>query len=1250
MILEKLNEADLEVAELVHDPIVMTECLFTENITNLEALKNYSDTDHFKVRLYQIPFLSFEYLIAPSKDLGFDKYFGLIKSVGSKYIYCGRKIGKSLFQLIDLLLDSIHHFPWSSIFSSFDADHIDPICEPYTEIVDKHSGHPFFRLFEFNYRKRPYKVTNPLGHVMESVNMTLSCFDDQTEILTNNGWRNIDTIKKSDKALSLNPKTEIARYYPINDIFAYDYDGIMYNIIGKYLNFLFTPTHKLFYNWSFRQNWQLKEINKFNTNTKYQLFLKHTFLWKGRKRTKPITFKVRDNNKYWKNLDINFDLWLEFLGWYLSEGCIVKEKNSSYKINICQSKKANPTKYAEIETLLQRMGLNYWSFDMGFTFSSKAIYDYLAKHCYKIDSFSKIKKKTYYNCYNKKIPDNVKNLSSEQIKILLDAHKKGDGCICNLHSSYYTASKQLADDIQELILKIGKGSSIFKADIDSNRRQICYHILELESKARNITFNKKDRKNQLKTTKYKGKVWCIEVEPYNLILIRREGKIIWTGNSSSPGKNFERHHASKILIDECLDGRTKIRCNIDGKNKTVHLSHLVNSGLWKKALIYSYNFNTKKIELKPCPSIFKKKGKGSYKIKFKNVNNQHNTNIIVSETENIYTDKGLVNVKDLKKGDRVQYLKPKLTRKQRSIILGCLLGDSHSDRMYGANVRIYFTQGYKQEEYLDYKKKIFKNFLVNFCRTDSRFPYNIFRKTSFNGRVTNVHLYSNEDFNEFYGLRKNKKICEKLLDKYFNKYSLAFWFMDDGSIGSYYYLHTEGFDLEFNKLLQVYLLKKLKINTKIIKSRKYFLLRINKESEYRFFKLIKNYIHPSLRYKLRRKVKKFIDLSDKEYNLNSIKISKIEKSDKEWTMYDLEVADNHNLFANNFLVHNSQYETEEVAHKRSQSTGEEGAIERFSGITSFKTHSPAGKIFDDQDKEGQLINMPQYVSPKWTDEMHEKAVKDYDGEDTIGFKIHILAEVLRDAVGLYDMERIRNNAYNKNRKIKHFEIDKDSYHMFKDELVLERPNNAFRMWLGLDFGEDTSEINLISEIERPNQESLYKVIYNITLHGLVPDEQTEICKYLIEKLKLDNVGIDATDEGGRQIYRDLSDIYGKKIVWVSFNEKIAIDFLRDEKTNEVIYKGGEAQYQEEYVIDWAVRRLKTLLYTGRLEVPKDSKFDKQFSAMISMKSGYRTKYGSNIGEDHYHASFQAFAIAEWKNGTLFNTNEETTDFCKTGVW
>jgi len=337
------------------------------------------------------------------------------------------------------------------------------------------------------------------------------------------------------------------------------------------------------------------------------------------------------------------------------------------------------------------------------------------------------------------------------------------------------------------------------------------------------------------------------------------------------------------------------------------------------------------------------------------------------------------------------------------------------------------------------------------------------------------------------------------------------------------------------------------------------------------------------------------------------------------------------------------YETQEVVKKRSSATSEEGVIQRFAGITNFTPDSPAGTVFFDLDKRNWLVNAPQTVSKAWTPSRKEEAIKEHGDENAPSYRIHVMAEVIQDLEGTYDMDRIRACYYpkNKNRPVKHFELNQRDFDFknltelksqLKTKLIVERPKNAAITYIGSDFGENITEIVILFEVDQTNIENKFRYVYSVSLYKMTPDEQTEIYKYLINKLQIEITCIDTSDSGGKQIYRNLNKTYKKEnLEWVAFQEKIDIDYKRDDR-GRIIKKDGKYEYEQEYVSDWSIAQIKDLFYNQKVDCLYDMKLDKEFGNMLSSPRLHGiSKYKSKINCDHHHQAWQTVAIGIFKN-------------------
>lgn len=324
------------------------------------------------------------------------------------------------------------------------------------------------------------------------------------------------------------------------------------------------------------------------------------------------------------------------------------------------------------------------------------------------------------------------------------------------------------------------------------------------------------------------------------------------------------------------------------------------------------------------------------------------------------------------------------------------------------------------------------------------------------------------------------------------------------------------------------------------------------------------------------------------------------------------------------------FESEEVFKKRLDAISENGCVERLAGMTNFIKHSPCGRIFNDHFKKPWISNYPQYVNPKWDIKERDKALREHGGASSASYQIYVEGEIVLDGISVFDKERV-DRCYLKDRDIKQFEINKDNFDFFEQIIILDRPSNATNIYLAADIGESApTEIILLAQINNK-----YRYIYNITLYNLTDKQQYKIFKFIAEKVEVNVLGLDCSDGTGRAIFRGLEEIFPREnLVWVAFNEKIDIDFEKDEY-NRIKFQDGKPVYKQEFVTDWSIVILKKLLYDELLELPFDHKFEIQINSVVSMLSGRRLIYQCMADADHLFSAFRIFSImqhqTEFKN-------------------
>ena len=381
------------------------------------------------------------------------------------------------------------------------------------------------------------------------------CYDAQTEVLTREGWVLFSALQGDEHFATLNPSTHGLEYQQTSKVHEYEYDGDLLHFQKQGVDLLVTPNHRMYVTNHHKRHlpgWPIVRADSIDGS-------------------RTVCFKKDAANN---SPDVDFfeiagvsveaDRWLEFLGYFISEGSTAKhsfirtrtrtrpyalkggvlrdgttgqffsdpegvpgeasctytttygQTNRTVQLSqtvgpngerIAQCLKSLPFHFREDHKSAQgrRKAQRVW------THTTKGLFQHLAKQGKAPD---------------KHIPREYQRLSSRQSRILFDALMLGDGTKSGSWT-YYTSSKQLADDVQELSLRCG-----YAADIGVTDRtdQDGYTHLEYRVGIKRTRVRPQARHVPAKVP-YKGKVYCVTV-PNGLVYVRRAGQAVWCGNSN----------------------------------------------------------------------------------------------------------------------------------------------------------------------------------------------------------------------------------------------------------------------------------------------------------------------------------------------------------------------------------------------------------------------------------------------------------------------------------------------------------------------------------------------------------------------------------------------------------------------------------------------------------------------------------------------------------------------------------------------
>ena len=347
-----------------------------------------------------------------------------------------------------------------------------------------------------------------------------SCFSSDTQVLTYEGWKLFNELAKDDLILTRNSSGFIEYHKPV-EIIKEKYIGDLISFKNTKIDLLITPNHNMLV--KVRGKSSFSFVPAFEGITWHKAEMQKGAKWVGENKEYFYLPKVK-NSKSPVIEKIKMPDWLEFLGYFLSEGCTYLQKKKKtvggkiydtldYVVLISQSKKSSHRE--KIRSCLQRLNVNFFEENAQFRILNKQLFSYLAV-------FGKSK--------DKFIPPEFKSFSKEYLQILFASLMAGDGSRDG--KAFYSSSYKLIGDMQELLLKLGCAGSVVSKD--ARKKNPVYQIHILTGEKKDFLTPKYPKRN---IVKYAGDVYCVNV-PNHVIYVRRNGKSVFCGNCYDEAKRF----------------------------------------------------------------------------------------------------------------------------------------------------------------------------------------------------------------------------------------------------------------------------------------------------------------------------------------------------------------------------------------------------------------------------------------------------------------------------------------------------------------------------------------------------------------------------------------------------------------------------------------------------------------------------------------------------------------------------------------
>lgn len=333
-----------------------------------------------------------------------------------------------------------------------------------------------------------------------SYNIHGHCISEDSEILTENGWKSVFNISENDLVYSENNESKL-ELKPINKIIINNYSGIVYKHKSVSTEFNVTDKHRMI---------------TFDYNNNKKIMLADEYFSKNIRKVK-LSGNINKKGINWSD---------DLLRLYIF---IAADGSFNKKTNLVRIKVKKDYKKQYVQKLLVSLNLKY----------------------------SNNTQKDGSTCFNFKLPEelislNIKgldklllNCSQHQCEVILEAYNNSDGYKNGKGTIIYTSKRNEVDLLQHLFAINGFSTNSYSRKGHGFSEKESYQLSIYKREIITVTNNKNASKELVNNKLY----WCINTE-YGNFLMRLNGKVQLIGNCHTNSIDDPRYiNVSAEVID-----------------------------------------------------------------------------------------------------------------------------------------------------------------------------------------------------------------------------------------------------------------------------------------------------------------------------------------------------------------------------------------------------------------------------------------------------------------------------------------------------------------------------------------------------------------------------------------------------------------------------------------------------------------------------------------------------------------------------
>ncbi|HUO22471.1 MAG TPA: LAGLIDADG family homing endonuclease, partial [Caulobacteraceae bacterium] len=366
-----------------------------------------------------------------------------------------------------------------------------------------------------------------------------NCFTPDSEVLTRTGWKAWPEVTMDDDICTL--KDGQIEYEKPKRVVVGDFDGELIGWQTPYLDILVTPGHNMYVQDDhYRQPFWFEPAHE--TLGRRRTVLRAGGVWRGD--PSPIAGELEH---------------AALLGIYLADG-------STHRGEVVFGNLPDH-KIAEFSQIVDLAGYGFRLRGRDLVIGAPSLAEYF---------------RAFGKSHEKFVPSQMKDAEPSVIKAFLDAYALGDGTRRQGNLTISTSSRRMADDLQELALKVGWAANVRVRDRRGEAHQIGGYTCVTNHIGYEVGISKDRLKAEISPDcayrdRYAGKVYCVTVSSH-VIYVRRNGKACWIGQTGEMGTVCQYVEDDPIvdaalkpmelaLIKAAHRGDFAVNCGIDRKGR-----------------------------------------------------------------------------------------------------------------------------------------------------------------------------------------------------------------------------------------------------------------------------------------------------------------------------------------------------------------------------------------------------------------------------------------------------------------------------------------------------------------------------------------------------------------------------------------------------------------------------------------------------------------------------------------------------------